>query len=200
MKFNVKLQELRKKKGLTQEELSKALFVSRTAVSKWESGRGYPNLESLKQIAELFSITIDELLSGNELFDLAQKDKKQSQNHLQDVVFGLLDCSTALLLFLPFFACKTQQIISEVSLLELTQISSWIKITYFVFVVAIIAFGILTLVLQNCRLSFWIKVKSKISVALSFVLSLLFIISLQPYAAVYLFAFLIIKVLMLIKW
>ncbi|MBE6776011.1 MAG: MATE family efflux transporter [Ruminococcaceae bacterium] len=48
MEFNEKLQELRKQKALTQEELAEKLFVSRTAVSKWESGRGYPNIESLK--------------------------------------------------------------------------------------------------------------------------------------------------------
>ena len=46
MEFNEKLQNLRKQKGLTQEELATALFVSRTAISKWESGRGYPNIES----------------------------------------------------------------------------------------------------------------------------------------------------------
>ncbi|MBR7039698.1 MAG: helix-turn-helix transcriptional regulator, partial [Oscillospiraceae bacterium] len=42
MEFSEKLQTLRKKKGLTQEELAQALFVSRTAISKWESGKGYP--------------------------------------------------------------------------------------------------------------------------------------------------------------
>ena len=46
MEFNEKLQQLRKSKGLTQEELAQAIYVSRTAVSKWESGRGYPNIES----------------------------------------------------------------------------------------------------------------------------------------------------------
>ena len=54
MEFNKKLQELRKQKGLTQEELAEKLFVSRTAVSKWESGRGYPNIDSLKEIARFF--------------------------------------------------------------------------------------------------------------------------------------------------
>ena len=47
MEFHEKLQELRKKKGLTQEELAKELYVSRTAISKWESGKGYPNIDSL---------------------------------------------------------------------------------------------------------------------------------------------------------
>ena len=62
MEFNEKLQELRKNKGLTQEELAEALYVSRTAISKWESGRGYPNIDSLKEISKFFSVTIDELL------------------------------------------------------------------------------------------------------------------------------------------
>ena len=51
MEFNEKLQELRKQKDLTQEELASNLYVSRTAISKWESGKGYPNIESLKLIA-----------------------------------------------------------------------------------------------------------------------------------------------------
>ena len=67
MEFHEKLQELRKARGLTQEELAEALYVSRAAVSKWESGRGYPGIDSLKAISKYFSITIDELLSGNEL-------------------------------------------------------------------------------------------------------------------------------------
>ena len=54
MEFSEKLQELRKNRGLTQEELAEALFVSRTAVSKWESGRGYPSIESLKEISKFF--------------------------------------------------------------------------------------------------------------------------------------------------
>ena len=52
MELNEKLLQLRKQKGLTQEALADALFVSRTAISKWESGRGYPNIDSLKAIAQ----------------------------------------------------------------------------------------------------------------------------------------------------
>ena len=73
MEFGEKLQELRKKKGLTQEELAEALYVSRTAVSKWESGRGYPNIDSLKEISKFFSVSIDELLSGEKFLSIAKK-------------------------------------------------------------------------------------------------------------------------------
>ena len=78
MEFNEKLQELRKNKGLTQEELAEVLFVSRTAVSKWESGRGYPSIDSLKEIANYFSVTIDELLSGEKIISIAEKENKSN--------------------------------------------------------------------------------------------------------------------------
>ena len=82
MEFHEKLQELRKQKNLTQEELSEILFVSRTAISKWESGRGYPSIDSLKAIAEFFGVTIDELLSNRELICIAEKDSHQKTQHI----------------------------------------------------------------------------------------------------------------------
>ena len=76
MEFNQKLIELRKKKGLTQEELGAILFVSRTAISKWESGRGYPNLDTLKTMSKFFGVTVDELLSCDQLLSVAEQDGK----------------------------------------------------------------------------------------------------------------------------
>ena len=200
MEFNEKLQELRKQKGLTQEELAEALFVSRTAISKWESGRGYPNIDSLKAIAKFFGVTIDQLLSGDELLTIAEEDTKQKESHFRDLVFGLLDCSIAMFFFLPFFGQKTNAIIQEVSLVSLTEIAPYLRIAYFVVVTGIIVSGILTLAQQNCHEAFWVKNKGKISLLLNAVGALLFIISSQPYAAAFLFIFLAIKVLMLIKW
>ena len=77
MEFNEKLQELRKTKGLTQEELAEALYVSRAAISKWESGRGYPSIDSLKEISKFFSVTIDELICTEEII-IAAKDERQN--------------------------------------------------------------------------------------------------------------------------
>jgi len=199
MEFNEKLQELRKHKSLTQEELAEALFVSRTAVSKWESGRGYPNIDSLKAIARFFGVTIDELLSGDELLTIAEKDTEQKENHIRDLVFGLLDISVSILFFLPLFGQKINGIIQEVSLLFLTEIASYLQISYFVVLIGIAVFGILTLALQKCQLLFWVRNKNRISLILNAVGVTLFIISTQPYAAILLFVFLVIKGFMLIK-
>lgn len=200
MEFHEKLQELRKQKKLTQEELAASLYVSRTAISKWESGRGYPNIDSLKALAQFFGVTIDELLSGDELLTIAQEDNKRVETHFRDLVFGLLDCSVASFFFLPFFGQNLDGILQEVSLLSITALSPYLKTSYFAIVMASVIFGILTLAFQNSRQIFWVKHKSKISFILSVVGSLLFIISTQPYAAAFLFIFLIIKILLLIKW
>ena len=200
MEFNEKLQELRKQKGLTQEELAEVLFVSRTAISKWESGRGYPSIDSLKAISKFFEVTIDELLSGDELLTIAEEDTKQKEKHFCDLVFGLLDCSIAMFFFLPFFGQKVDGILHEVSLLSLNKIAPYLRTAYFVIVIGIIIWGVLTLALQNCHQTFWAKNKSKVSLILNTFGALLFIISSQPYAAAFLFIFLVIKVLMLVKW
>ena len=200
MEFNEKLQELRKQKGLTQEELAELLYVSRTAISKWESGRGYPNIDSLKGIAKFFGVTIDELLSNNELLTLAEEDTKQKEKHIRDLVFGLLDLSVAMLLFLPFFGQKVDEAIQGTSLLSLSQIAPYLWGLYFAIVIGMIASGILTLTLQNCERTVWIQNKGKISLFLNSVGAILFVISLQPYAATFLLVILAIKVLMLIKW
>ena len=194
MELSEKLQELRKEKGLTQEELAEALFVSRTAISKWESGRGVPNIESLKAISKFFSVSIDELLSGEEILKIADED------NTSDLVFGLLYCSLIMFLFLPFFGQKGDEIIKEVSLLSLTGTPQYIKIPYLIIVFGIVLTGVLLLALQNYEAVFWLKHKHQISIVLSTVATIEFMITLQPYAAFFTFVFLAIKSLMLIKW
>ncbi len=200
MEFNEKLQELRKKKGITQEELAEALYVSRAAVSKWESGRGYPNIDSLKAVANYFSVSIDELLSTEEALDIAEEDNRQRERRIRDLVFGLLDICSLMLLFLPLFAQRGDGVIREASLLALSEGSPYIRFIYFALVVVLAVWGILTLALQNCNKRLWIQMKSKVSLVLNVLGVLLFILGLQPYAAVFLFIFLTIKVLMLVKW
>ena len=200
MEFNEKLQNLRKQKGFTQEELAEALYVSRTAISKWESGRGYPSIDSLKEIAKFFSVTIDELLSSDEVLSIAEEDNKQKEKQLKSLVFGLLDISVLMFFFLPFFGQKANGVVQGVSLLSLNGIATYLRIAYYAIVISIAVYGILTLTFQNCQKVFWVKNRDKISLILNSVTVLLFIIGSQVYAGAFLFIFLIIKVLMLVKW
>ena len=200
MTFGEIIKKLRTDKGLTQDELAEKIYVTRTAISKWESGRGFPNIESLKTISKYFSVSLDELLSGEEILAIAENDNKQKERTLRDLIFGLLDCGMALLLFLPFFGQKADGVIREVSLIALSNTQTYLKTAYIAFVGIMIVLGVMTLALQNCHQRLWTQSKSILSLSLSAGGVCLFIISQQPYAAVFVFAFLIIKTLMLIKW
>ena len=63
MTFGEKLKKLRTDKNLTQDELAEKIYVTRTAISKWETDKGYPSIDSLKQLSNLFEVSIDELIS-----------------------------------------------------------------------------------------------------------------------------------------
>ena len=198
MEFNEKLQELRKQKGMTQEELAEKLYVSRTAVSKWESGRGYPNLESLKAISQFFHVSLDDLLSSNALLTIAEAENRQNQRRTRTLLFGLLDCCMGLLLFLPFFAQRADGEVRAVSLLLLGA-APYVKVPCLILVSFLVVWGILTLALQSSTAPRWLRWKERISPAASVLAVLCFILSLQPYAAAFAFVFLIIKALLLAK-
>lgn len=154
----------------------------------------------MKAISKFFTISLDELLSNDELLIIAEEDSKQKERHHRDLVFGLLDCCIAMFLFLPFFSQRVDGVLQAVSLLALAEKPIYIRIPYLIIVFVLILWGILMLALQNCSSTIWIKYKEKVSISLSVVGALAFIMSMQPYAAMFTFVFLIIKALMLIKW
>ncbi|NLJ20294.1 MAG: helix-turn-helix transcriptional regulator [Bacteroidales bacterium] len=199
MEFNDKLQQLRKQKNLTQEELAEALYVSRTAISKWESGRGYPSIDSLKAISKLFSVSVDELLSGEELISIAEMENKEKAKSFSDMVFGILDCTMAMLFFLPLFGQQGDDMIYMVPLIALTDVPAYIRIPYLVLVSLTVVFGITILAFQNFQNRLWMKSKLLISLMLSILNVLIFISGGQPYVSVFVFCLLIIKGVLLIK-
>ena len=199
MEFNERLQELRKRKGLTQEELAQALYVSRAAVSKWESGRGYPSIDSLKAMAKFFSVTIDELLSSGEVLAIAEEEQQQNAAQVRGRAFALLDCSAVMLLFLPFFRQSADGGVHAVSLLALDTVEPYLRAAYFAVVLIMAARGALALALRDCAGARWLRGGQRLSLLLGGAGALLFIVGLQPYAATLLFVFLAVKAFMLIK-
>ena len=104
-----------------------------------------------------------------------------------------------MLFFLPFFGQKANGSVQGVHLLSLAEIAPYLKSLYFVVVICIIVLGVLTLALQNCEKRFWAINKSKMSLFLNSFGAVLFVVSLQPYAATMLLVILAIKVLLLIN-
>jgi transcriptional regulator with XRE-family HTH domain len=199
MEFHEKLQELRKQRGLTQEELAQSLYVSRAAISKWESGRGYPGIDSLKAIAKYFGVSIDMLLSGDEVLSIAEADQREKQCRFRDLVFGLLDCGVILLVFLPFFGEKAESMVRAVSLLNLKGIGPYLRVAYWAVILGLIFAGVLRLMLKKDLCSVWWKYRDRVSFLLNGLAVLVFVISLQPYAASFLFLFFVIKLMMFQK-
>ena len=199
MNFNEKLQLLRRKKGITQEELARALFVSRTAVSKWESGRGYPEIESLKALASFFGVTVDELLSTDEVLTIAQEENAQRQKNIFRTVFGLVDLSMALLFFIPCFSARSNGEAHAATLGSLDGAQPYLWWSYFSLVILTVITGALTLALQGCAVRAWRRIESSVSIILGAASVLLFTVSLQPYAAAFAFVLLSIKAVLLIK-
>lgn len=78
MEIGEKIRELRTNAGLTQDELAAKLLVTRTAVSKWETGRGWPGVDSLKLIADEFGVSIDSLVSAEDVQVKRDAEDKRS--------------------------------------------------------------------------------------------------------------------------
>lgn len=199
MEFCEKLQILRKNKGITQEELAKNLYVSRTAVSKWESGKGYPGIESLKRIGEYFDVTVDELLSGEKIISIAEKENKSNLRNLCDLFFACVDICHILLLLLPLYPNAIDSYIHSVNLFLYAQGSMVNVVFYWILFSSMIILGSLNLILIKFKEHKGRKVLIWISVVFSVATVLLLAITREAYAAVVAILLLVIKGLLLLK-
>ena len=198
MEFNEKLQELRKSKSLTQEELAEALFVSRTAISKWEQGRGYPNLDSLKEISRFFSVSIDDLICSEEIISAAEDEKKECMDKYVSMICNTLDIFLALLLFLPVFGNGTDNPAS-VSLYAITGLSKWIKMVFAALIGVAVLNGICGVIISHFDKPVWNRHRLVTGMVLSIACAVVFILTRQPYAGILCLAILVVKGLLIGK-
>ncbi len=200
MEFHEKLQELRKSRGLTQEELAEALYVSRTAISKWESGRGFPNIDSLKEISNYFSVTIDELLSSEKLLSIAEKENKANLRSMCNLLFGLLDVCSFVLIILPLYPNMINGFVYTVNLFEYTQTTLLNYLTYWSMFISLVIAGIIKLVLTKLRSEKSNKIVTGVSMVLSILIVLFLAMTREAYAIVVVFLLLVIKGVLLLKY
>ena len=200
MEFHEKLQELRKSRGLTQEELAKDLYVSRTAISKWESGRGYPSIDSLKEISNYFSVTIDDLLSGEKLLSIAEKENEANLRNICDLLFGILDVCSFILIVLPLYPNVVNGFVSSVNLFAYTQTTSLNRFLYWSMFILLITVGIVKLLLTKFKIERWNERMTGISMVFSVVLVLFLAMTRETYAIIVTFLLLVIKGVLLLKY
>ena len=86
MNFSEKLKEIRKKEGISQEQLAEKIGVTRQAITKWETGKGLPDVENMVIIAEIFKTTIDELL-----MDSVKKAAPETFVYTSETIYDI-DC------------------------------------------------------------------------------------------------------------
>ena len=199
MEFGEKIQKLRNKNKWTQEQLAEKLYVSRTAVSKWESGKGYPNIDSLKDIAKLFNKTIDELLSSEEIIDIAKKENTSNIKRTNNLIYGLLDIISVLFIFLPLYAQRAENFIYSVSLISTNDISNIIKISYIVILSILSLIGIAEIILNFIDNKKIQRIVNVISLIVETISILFFAISRQTYLTAIIFIILVIKIAIIIK-
>ena len=193
MEFNEKLQGLRKEKGLTQEALAEVLYVSRTAVSKWESGRGYPNIESLKDISKFFSVSIDDLLSGEKLLSIAEKENKSNIRGMCDLLYGIVDLLSFMLIALPLYPNTIDGFVYSVNLLNYKEISPVILRVYWIAFVLLFIIGVAEVVLTKSKKEKANKSVTEISLVFNILLVVFLALTGEVYAVVVAFLMMVIK-------
>ncbi len=196
MQLSEKITKLRKERDLTQEQLAEQLYVSRTAISKWETGRGMPSMESLQMLAQLFSITLDELLSTEEIVIIAKNESKQSIRRFVSYIDSIINLSALLSLMLPLYKLEQGGIYYSVPLYGL---GGWQGIAFWFAPIIMAVCGILQIIfILNDKESFYIAT-SITSAAIHVLATLLLILSAQPYPSVLFFFLLVLKGIVLLK-
>lgn len=197
MEFCDKIKKIRTDNNLTQEQFAEKLYVSRTAVSKWESGKGYPSIDSLKYMSKLFSISIDELLSSEEILDIAEQDKQQKLKKNNGFIFGAFDILSLFMIILPLYAFTVNNYIYSVSLFATlfakNDLLNYIKISYLVSYIILFIIGIIEIILSLLGKEKIQKYLNIISISIHLLVILFLIMTKEPYACSLIFMLFVFK-------
>ena len=199
MEFGEKLQELRKNKDMTQEELAEALYVSRTAISKWESGRGYPSIDSLKEISRFFSVSIDELLSAEKMVSIAEKENRNNIRYICDMLLGIIDVLAMIMIVLPIYPNRIDGVYYAVSLPDYVQAGSLKCVLYWTVFILLVIIGAVKILLTRLRQEKGSRIVTAISVIVGIAAVLLLTMGREAYGVSILFLMIVAKGIVIYK-
>lgn len=107
MELSRQLRMKREKHGLSQDEVAKAIFVSRQTVSNWENDRTYPDVQSLLMLSQIYDTTVDELIQGDIV--IMQQAIKEDSRKMRLLSYGMIGFSVLAFLFLLVFSLVWQE-------------------------------------------------------------------------------------------
>ena len=196
MDIGEKLKALRTERGLTQEQLAAKLYVSRTAVSKWETGGGSPNLDSLQAVARLFDVSVDDLLSADDLIVLARDERRSSARSGGMLSFGLLDMLAVVFAFLPLYGVDDGSFVRMANLADYGA-SVDFGASFAVMAAAVVSLmfvGAVEILLAAAGSRRAARIVALVGFAVQALAVVLFASTMQPYATTLMFALLLAKV------
>ncbi len=196
MDFGEKLKALRNERGLTQEQLAARLYVSRTAVSKWETGGGSPNLDSLQAVARLFDVSVDDLLSADDLIVLARDERRSTARSSGMLSFGLLDVLAVVFAFIPLYGVDDGSFVRMANLADYGA-SVDFGASFAVMAAAVVSLmfvGAVEIVLAAAGSRRAARIVALVGFAVQALAVVLFASTMQPYATTLMFVLLLAKV------
>ena len=196
MDFGEKLKALRTERGLTQEQLAARLYVSRTAVSKWETGGGSPNLDSLQAVARLFDVSVDDLLSTDDLIVLARDERRSTARSSGMLSFGLLDVLAVVFAFIPLYGVDDGSFVRRANLADYGA-SVDFGASFAVMAAAVVSLmfvGAVEILLAAAGSRRAARIVALVGFAVQALAVVLFASTMQPYATTLMFALLLAKV------
>ena len=196
MELSKKIKKIRNDNKLTQEQFAEKMLVSRTAVSKWENGTCYPSIDSLKYMSQTFKISLDKLLSNEEILEIAKIENQSNISKYNSLLFCLLDIIRIVFIFLPLYSYKTNDFIYSVSLFNSNDLNSTLKIIFMLIFIIFLALGIIELIFNYKGNN---RFLNKISIFLDVISIFVLLFIKQPYVIALMFVIFIIKIIMLIN-
>ena len=163
------------------------------------AGRGYPNIDSLKEISKFFSVSIDDLLSGEKLVSIVEKENKSNIRNICDLLFGIVDLMAITLIFLPLYPNLVDGYIYSVNLFAYTQTTLFNRMVYWTMFIVLILLGGLKVLLNKLKIEKGQKAITDISIIINIITVLFLAMTRDAYAITMAFLLLIIKGMLVLK-
>jgi len=196
MELSKKIKQIRNDNKLTQEQFAEKMLVSRTAVSKWENGTCYPSIDSLKYLAKTFNVSLDKLLSSEEILEIAKTENQSNMSKYNGLLFCLLDIVKILFIFLPLYSYETNDFVYSVSLFNSNDLGTILKIIFILIFITFLVLGIIELIFNYKGNNSLIN---RISLFFDAISIFILLFTKQPYVISLMFVIFIIKIIMLIN-